>query len=227
MVAAAKRAGVVAVAVLACLAGSAGAGTQSNVRATLVAPHALAVFVGKMNGSSLSWRLTHHGLGASAPRADLRAAGRSFRLCAPCAQSASGTVALTAAAARAAKSGKAYVRLQGARATVSGKLALGTVPTLQVIGVADGTTLQLPAVVHFAVTGYRVAPGAGKVLAYSGGQMISVEQGSDGSSVTLPDDKMLTGRRDLTFALADATGQPLANVESHVQVYRVLLAGRR
>jgi hypothetical protein len=224
---AAKRVGVLTVAALACLAGAAGAGVQSNVRATLVAPHALAVFVGKMNGNSLSWRLSHHGLGASAPRADLRVAGRSFRLCAPCAQSASGTVVLTAAAARAAKSGKAFVRLQGTRATVSGKLALGTVPTLQVIGVTDGATLQLPAVVHFAVTGYRVAPGAGKVLAYSGGQMISVEQGPDASSVTLPDDKMLTGRRNLTFALADSSGQPLTNVESRVQVYSVTLAGRR
>jgi hypothetical protein len=222
-----KRAGVIVVAVLACLAGAAVAATQSNVRATLVAPNALAVFVGKMNGTSLSWRLTHHGLGASAQRADLRVAGRVYRLCAPCATSVSGKVALTAAAARAAKSGNAFVTLQGRRTAVRGKLALGTVPTLQVIGVADGTTLQLPAVVHFAVTGYRVAPGAGKVLAYSGGQMISLQPGPDGSSVTIPDDKMLTGRRDLTFALADTSGQPLANVESRVQVYRVLLAGRR
>ena len=44
-------------------------GAPDGKIATLVAPsapHALAVFVGRLNGTSLSWRLTHHGLGASA-----------------------------------------------------------------------------------------------------------------------------------------------------------------
>jgi hypothetical protein len=45
--------------------------------------------------------------------------------------------------------------------------------------------------------------------------------------IVLPDDKTLTGRRDLTFTLVDANGAPLTNVEAIVKVYGVTLAGRR
>jgi hypothetical protein len=45
--------------------------------------------------------------------------------------------------------------------------------------------------------------------------------------LTLPDDKMLTGKRDLTFVLVRPDGTRLANREARVTVYDVLLAGRR
>jgi hypothetical protein len=45
--------------------------------------------------------------------------------------------------------------------------------------------------------------------------------------VTLPDDKMLTGKRDLTFVLVRSDGSRPANREARSTVYGVLLAGRR
>ena len=213
----------------AVLAGSGAAGETGAVRATLVTssqPTALGVFTGSVSGTTLTWRLTHHGAGP-VRKATLRIGSRTYPLCAPCGASVTGKVVLTAAAARAARSGSASVDLIGARGTIKGKLASGTVPTIQLVGVADGATLHLPAVVHFAVTGFKVAAGAGTVVADSGTTPIALQPGPDGQSVTLPDDKMLTGRRDLTFSLASANGQPLSNVEATARVYRVLLAGRR
>ena len=212
------------------LAGSvAAAGDAGAVRATLVAksnPRALAVVTGSLRGPVLRWRLTHHGLGASARSAQLRVAGRTVRLCAPCATFATGAVTLPAATARAARSGGAVVEVRGSAATVSGRVALGAVPTLQ-IDVADGDTLDLPATVRYKVTGFRVGTGAGKIIASNGASDVALQPGTQTGTFVLPDDKTLTGRRDLTFALADATGTKLPNREATVKVYDVLLAGRR
>src|SRR4029078_5652556 len=91
------------------LVGTGAAASQAGaVRATLRAPanpRALAVVVGTRRGQKWSWRLTHHGLGSSARSAQLRLAGRSVRLCAPCANAVSGSVTLSPAGARAARSG--------------------------------------------------------------------------------------------------------------------------
>jgi hypothetical protein len=212
------------------LAGSVGAaGDAGAVRATLVAksnPRALAVVTGSLRGNVLRWRLTHHGLGASARLAQLRVAGRAVRLCSPCATFATGSVTLAPATARAARAGGAVVDVRGSRVTVSGKVALGTVPTLQ-IDVADGARLGLPAVVHYTVTGFRVGEGAGKVVASNGATDVSLQPGTQTGTFVLPDDKKLTGIRDLTFSLADANGTKLSNREATVKVYDVLLAGRR
>jgi len=212
----------------AVLAASAAGGPSSAVRATLVSsaqPHALAVLTGTINGRMLAWRLSQHGLGRAPLTARLLVAGRSLKLCGPCGASASGKVTLTAAGAAAARKGSARVDLRSSRATIRGQLALGAVPTIQLVGLADGATLQLPAVVQYRVTGFRVAPGAGQVVAYDAGRQIATDSGT--GSITLPDDKTLTGVRDLTFTLAAAGGAPLTNREAHATVYDVLLAGRR
>jgi hypothetical protein len=212
----------------AVLTASAAGGASSAVRATLVSsarPHALAVLTGTISGRTLAWRLSHHGLGRAPLTARLLVAGRSLKLCGPCGASASGKLTLTAAAVGAARKGSARVDLRSSRASIRGPLALGAVPTIQLVGLADGATLQLPAVVHYTVTGFRVAPGAGKVVAYNGGQQIAADSGT--GTITLPDDKMLTGVRDLSFALVPADGAPLTNREARTTVYDVLLAGRR
>ena len=53
------------------------------------------------------------------------------------------------------------------------------------------------------------------------------QPGTQTGTFVLPDDKKLTGIRDLTFSLADANGTKLSNREATVKVYDVLLAGRR
>jgi len=231
---------VLAAAVIAgALVGTGAAASQAGaVRATLRAPanpRALAVLVGTMRGQKLSWRLTHHGLGSSARSAQLRLAGRSVRLCAPCANAVSGSVTLSPAGARAARSGSAAVDLVGRSAVIHGKLALGTVPTLQLIGMSDGAVLTLPWTVHFAVTG--VALGSGTKLVADNGEgdsapvqvQTKTATGADSAvgTFTIADDKKLSGRRDLSFSLTDSSGKALGNVEATVKVYNVLLAGRR
>ena len=109
---------------------------------------------------------------------------------------------------------------------MTGKVAFGAVPTLQV-AVADGARLTLPATVHYTVTGYTVGTGAGQVVATGEGQPVARAQSGPAGTIVLPDDKRLTGRRDLTFTLVDANGAPLTNVEATVRVYGVTLAGRR
>lgn len=212
--------------------GAAGVGAPqvSAVRATLSIgsqPRALAVFVGSLSGGRLNWRLTYHGLGPALPSASLRAGGKVVRLCGPCATGASGRTALGTRLLAAVKARAATIALTSSTATIAGKLQLGTVPTLQLAGLADGASLHLPAVVHYTVTGFKVGPGAGMIAAYDGTTEIALQPGPDAGSVTLPDDKRLTGRRDLTFVLEDATGTRLANREAVVRVYNVVLAGRR
>jgi hypothetical protein len=207
----------------------AGAARSGAVHARLVGPsqpRALGVFTGTLNGQTLRWRLSHHGLGPSASWARLRVAGRTVRLCRPCASLRTGSIALTSAETSAARSGGAYVDLRGARGTVTGKVAFGAVPTLQV-AVADGARLTLPATVHYTVTGYPIGAGAGQVVATGEGHPVARGQSGPAGTIILPDDKALTGRRDLTFTLVDANGAPLTNVEATVKVYGVTLAGRR
>ena len=206
----------------------ASAATQKGaVRATLLAPtqpKAMAVFTGTLDGQTLRWRLTHHGLGPTAAWATLRVAGRTLRLCAPCASSRTGSLRLTATQAGAARSGAALVRLRGSGATISGKLALGTVPTLQLQGLSDGARLSLPATVHYTVTGVADSP---RIVAKSRGADVPIQEGPQQGTFVIPDDKQLTGLRDLTFSLADSGGSPILNREATVRVYDVLLAGRR
>ena len=216
-------------------AGAAGVERQQSVslRATLVSasqPHALGVFAGTLSGRTLAWRLSYHGLAAPASSAHLHVTGRTparVRLCAPCATAASARLRLTAAAASALRTTTASVDLHTARGAIRGPVALGAVPTLQLIGLADGTSLSLPAVVHYAVTGFKIGPGAGRIVGFSGSAQIALQPGPDASSFTLPDDKMLTGRRDLAFVLARSDGALLSNREARVTVFGLVLIGRR
>ena len=202
----------------------AGAARSGAVHARLVGPsqpRALGVFTGTLNGQTLRWRLSHHGLGPSASWARLRVAGRTVRLCAPCASLRTGSIALTTAETQRRPVGRRIRRSpRRPRGTVTGKVAFGAVPTLQV-AVADGARLTLPATVHYTVTGYTVGTGAGQVVATGEGQPVARAQSGPAGTIVLPDDKRLTGRRDLTFTLVDANGAPLTNVEATVRVYSV------
>ena len=81
----------------------------------------------------------------------------------------------------------------------------------------------IPASVPFAVTGF-----AGRVVLVTAGTTYDL-----GTTVrtprllTLPDDKRLTGKRDLSFVLVRPDGSRPANREARATVYGVLLAGRR
>lgn len=206
------------------------AGGSTAVRATLVSkqqPRAAGLFVGSLTGRTLIWRLTFGGLGgATAAHLHLGTGAVAAPLCAPCTSGVSGRAILTAPEARTVRARAAFVDVHAAGGgALRGKLALGAVPSLQLVGLADGAVLHLPAQVHFAVSGFPVGPGAGGITLLAAGREYRLQLGS--GVLTLPDDKMLTGKRDLTFVLVRPDGTQLANREARVTVYGVVLAGRR
>jgi hypothetical protein len=116
----------------------------------------------------------------------------------------------------------AFVEVRSAAASIRGPVVFGPVPLLQV-GLTDGASLRLPARVRFAVGAF-----AGRVVLLAAGRTYDLGSTARRPPVlTLPDDKVLTGVRDLTFVLERADGSRPANREARVTVYGVLLAGRR
>jgi hypothetical protein len=199
----------------------AAAGPSTAVHATLASsahPRAQGTFVGRLTGQTLSWRLTFDGLDAPVTAAQLRFGARRATLCAPCRGSwVAGRTPATASALRGAS-----VEVRSAVGSIRGPVAVGVVPTLQV-GLTDGAALRLPATIPFAVSGF-----AGRVALLAVGKTYDLGTTTRRPRVvTLPDDKMLTGKRDLTFVLVRSDGSRPANREARSTVYGVLLAGRR
>jgi hypothetical protein len=246
VLAAALAAGTVLAGGVGTAVGSRGAGTA--VRATLDAraqlprpaagaARATGVLVATLNGRTLAWRLTLHGLSGPATGVHLHL-GRpgktgpvAVNLCA-CPWGGSGRATLTAATAAALRARGVYVDVHTARnprGEVRGQVALGIVPTLQLIDLRDGGTIRLPLAVRYSTTGFRVGPGAGRIVALTNdAQRPTLELNVETPGVAyLPDDKMLTGKRDLTFVLTEADGTRLTNREARVTVFDVTIAGRR
>jgi hypothetical protein len=217
----AKRAAVA----LACVAGgaaaaSAVAGSSTAVHAPLTSaadPRVQGTFVGELAGRTLSWRLTFAGFDAPVA-ARIRLGARQVTLCAPCHGSwMTGRTPATAYGLRGAP-----VELRSPTGSARGVVSFGPVPTLQV-GLTDGASLHLPASVPFAVTGF-----VGHVVLVTAGQTYDLGTTTrTPRMLILPDDKRLTGKRDLTFVLVRPDGSRPANRESRARVYGVLLAGRR
>lgn len=235
------------------LAGGVGAATGARgaataVRATLDAraqvprpaggaARATGVFVASLTGRTLVWRLTFHGSTgpATAVHLHLGRPGKTgpvaVKLCA-CPWGGSGRATLAAATATALRSRGVYVDVHTAknpRGELRGQVVLGAVPTLQLIDLRDGGTIRLPLAVRYSVTGFRVGAGAGRIVALTNdAERPTLELNVETPGVAyLPDDKMLTGKRDLTFVLAEADGTQLTNREARVTVFGVTIAGRR
>jgi hypothetical protein len=201
------------------------------------AARAAGVLVATLNGRALTWRLTLHGLTGPATGVHLhlgrpgKAGPVALKLCA-CPWGGSGRATLTAATATALRSRGVYVDAHTAknpRGEVRGQVALGAVPTLQLLDLRDGGTIRLPLAVRYSATGFRIGPGAGRIVALTNdAQRPTLDLNVETPGVAyLPDDKMLTGKRNLTFVLSEADGTQLTNREARVTVYDVTIAGRR
>jgi len=109
--------------------------------------------------------------------------------------------------------------------------AADTVPTLQILSPKNDDTITLPNAVRFAVKGFTVANGGGQIKAFvqgaADGPVIALESSNEEGLAYLPSNKFLTGKRDLTFALAKADGTLLGNPEARVTVQRLTIQGRR
>jgi hypothetical protein len=106
-----------------------------------------------------------------------------------------------------------------------------TVPTLQILSPKDFETITLPAAVRFEVTGFTLTSGGAHIAAFIGGvadgNVVALDSSDETGLAYLPSNKFLTGKRDLTFALARADGTLLANPEARVTVSGLTIQGGR
>jgi len=204
------------------------------------APLAKGLLVATLNGRRLSWRLTFNGLSSAAASAQVHLGARrhtgllELRLCGPCASGAKGIATLDEGAAAAVRRGAAYVDLhtrRNPRGEIRGQITPGIVPTLEILSPTDGATINPPTAVRFTVSGFSLADGNGhiEVVVRGLGNDVRVELQSGGAPglAYLPANKLLTGRRDLTFILTQADGTPLENPEARVTVYGLTILGGR
>ena len=105
------------------------------------------------------------------------------------------------------------------------------VPTLHILSPKDGETITLPSAVRFEVTGYTLARGDAHIAAFmrgvADGPVVALDSSDEAGLAYLPSNKFLTGKRDLTFALARADGTLLDNPEARVTVSGLTIQGGR
>ena len=204
------------------------------------APHARGLFMATLSGRRLSWRLTFNGLSNAAVSAHVHLGARShsgpleLRLCRPCTSGARGSATLDQATAVAVRRGAAYVDLHtraNPSGEIRGQIASGIVPTLEILSPEDGDTINPPTAVRFTVTGFAVGKGGGRIQAFVNGLAATVNvelrPSAEPGVATLAPNKLLSGRRNLTFALAQADGTLLENPEARVTVYGLTIHGGR
>ena len=145
-----------------------------------------------------------------APATGVAASGSGSANSAPASSSASVTTAVPPAAASQAET---------------------TAPSLQILSPKAGEDVSAPFTVRFLISGIDSATLAGLNLRLTVGNppfystMLPIE-GPQGSA-TVPDDKMLSGRRDLVFSLARPDGARMAASPASVMVVGVTISGRR
>jgi hypothetical protein len=97
---------------------------------------------------------------------------------------------------------------------------------------ADGATLALPATLTCQVRGLTAAETAQlraqvTVEKVVPAIVLELEFDSSGQTLTLPNDKRLTGLRTLRFELVGLEGQPIADPGASFTVHDVTLTGSR
>jgi hypothetical protein len=105
------------------------------------------------------------------------------------------------------------------------------VPALQILSPKDGETITLPSAVRFEVTGFTLTRGGAHIAAFirgvADGPVVALDSSDETGLAYLPSNKFLTGKRDLTFALAGADGTLLGNPEARVTVSGLTIQGGR
>ena len=118
-----------------------------------------------------------------------------------------------------------------ASATGPSQNAGDTVPALQILSPKDGETITLPSAVRYAIKGVTLAADGAHIEAFLQGvadsPMVVLELSDEVGLAYLPSNKLLTGRRDLTFVLTRADGTRFDNGESRVTVYKLTIQGGR
>lgn len=106
----------------------------------------------------------------------------------------------------------------------------GSRPTLRILSPKDGEEAGVPFPVRYDVTGFKVGEAKGHIHAFMEGiddpHLIEIPL-EEPSGVVFVGDKLLTGRRDLTFVLAQADHSPLENPEAKVTIRNLTIFGGR
>lgn len=247
---------IVAVTIIAAIgvlsiAATDGSRSATNIRARLTAgevtpaatvkvQRATGLFVATLEGRTLSWRLTFNGLSSPASAAHLHVGRRgdtgpvALRLCSPCRSGLARKVTLKNKKAAALRQESAYLDLhtrKNPRGEIRGQIALGVVPVLQILAPKDGETITPPTEVRYAVAGFGLGGDEGRIVAFVRGVAdpihVKLELTSQSGVANLPANKLLTGKRDLVFALARADGTLLQNPEARQTVYGLTIFGGR
>jgi hypothetical protein len=112
-----------------------------------------------------------------------------------------------------------------------GQGAPASAPALHILSPKDGETITLPAAVRFEITGFTLARGGAHIAAFirgvPDGPVVALDSSDETGLAYLPSNKLLTGKRDLTFALARADGTLLENPEARVTVSELTIQGGR
>jgi hypothetical protein len=104
-------------------------------------------------------------------------------------------------------------------------------PALQIISPKSGSQVEAPVTVEYAITGldpgvavnYRLRVTIDDPPIYTAELPIGATRGS----VVIAEDKLTTGRRNLTFSLVAPNGTVVANPAATVKVTGVTISGRR
>ncbi|MQY39636.1 hypothetical protein SRB17_76630 [Streptomyces sp. RB17] len=104
-----------------------------------------------------------------------------------------------------------------------------TTPELSITTLHAGATISLPATIGYAVTGAHFAASAGYrlhlTLGGSGSYSLDLPIKGPTGTVTIPLDKMLPGKRDLTFTVVRAGGASAWAAQHAAEVADVTIYG--
>jgi hypothetical protein len=213
----------------ASLGATEGRDTAAGLRATL--PQGKGLFVATLRGRTLIWSLAYARHGGAASARIALVDGGTIGLCARCAGTSRGRLALSAEAADAVRSGDGTLLVERLGATLRGRVAAGAVPTLEILSPKPGATISLPAEIGYRVDGFAVTAGVRLAVSAVGTDAPALELLLPDASgtVMLPDVKsaFLAGSRDLTFRLIAPSGLRLPNAEAGVVVRDVRVRGAR
>jgi len=218
--------------------------TTVGLRATLTSADVRAqrgLFVGSLRVQTLTWSLAYRGLSGSTLIAQIRL-GRpgsggpvAATLCDACRKQGRGRRVVTDRVAQALASNGAYVELrdrisQGRR--IAGRVAVASMPTLEIVSPKAGETLELPAKISYRLSGLAVEQTLAFLAVYVAGfdgRRVEIPISSAEGEVVLPDakDAFLVGHRDLTFQLATVNRVLVPNPEAIVVVRNLTIEGRR
>jgi hypothetical protein len=105
-------------------------------------------------------------------------------------------------------------------------------PTLRIVSPNDGDEVAAPVEAHYEISGVAIEPGKPlfmriSIVGLPELEALDVPLEELSGVITIPDDKLLTGVRDIRIELLDATHEPFSKAKTEVIVHQLLITGGR